>query len=625
MRVLLVTPPLVQCNAPYAATPLLAAWLRAQGVEADQCDASLGLVLRLLSAEGVDRLQARLSGSRRRTGTGYFIEQADAYRTWVGPVVRFLQGREPALAHRLARLGTLPEGPRFGALRRQELDEAGSLGWAFGSLGVQDQARYLASLFVDDLAHAFTQGTDPGFGLARYEEGLCQALTDPEPLTRRLQGPPTLVDELIDELAAEICRARRPDLVGFTVPFPGTLYGALRMARIWRRLSPGTPIVLGGAWVSTELRELSAPSVFDAVDFICLDNGFRALGGVLRCVGGEGDGALVRTFVRRGQTVRFEDHPAPPAPRHDDLPAPDYRGLPLGDYLPLVEVLNPMQALWSSQRWNKVLAAHGCPWRRCTFCDTSLDHIRRFDPARPRRVVDWLEEVARQTGGSGFHFVDEALPAGLVRGIAREIVRRRLTLTWWGNVRLEPAFDAALAALMAASGCIAVTAGLEAFEDRLLRLLGKGITVDGALRACQALTGAGIMVHAYLMYGVPTETVQETVDILERVRQMFRGGLLTSAFWHRFAATVHSPMGRNPRRFGIRIAPVRGAFARNEVPFDDGLGVPHDALGDGLRKAVYNYMHGIGLGEDVRVWFDIPVPRPSVPRGWARRVLRTAG
>jgi hypothetical protein len=622
MRVLLITPPLLQCNAPYPATPLLAAWLRQQGVEVAQTDASLALLLRLLSAAGLRRVRDVLQSKPASADTAFFVTQADAYIEWVEPVVRFLQGREPALAYRLLQPGTLPAGPRFAVMRQQELDEDGSLRWAFGTLGIADQARYIASLFIDDIAAAVTLGVDPGFGFSRYEERLCHSLPSLAPLRARLDGAPTLLDALIDDVAAAAVATHRPDLVGLTVPFPGTLYGALRLARAIRRLRPDTRIALGGGYVNTELRELQDAGLFDEVDYVCLDGGFQALAGVVRHAAGAADTALVRTFIRVDGAVQCVGGHAAPEPRHRDLPAPDYAALPLADYLPLTEMLNPMQALWSSQRWTKLMIAHGCYWHRCAFCDATLDYIRRFDAAPAARVADWLEALGRQTGSHAFHFVDEALPPALLRRLCAEIRRRRLTVTWWGNVRLEKAFTADFARDLAQAGCIAVSGGLEAFDDRLLRLLDKGITVADAVRACAALTQAGIMVHVYLMYGVPTQTGQETVDALERLRQMFAHGLIHSAFWHRFAATVHSPVGAHPARFGIRLVETPSSFARNEVAFVDPLGVDHDMLGEGLRRAVYNYMHGNCLDEDVRTFFSKTVPRPRVAPDAIERLLR---
>src|SRR6185295_5821472 len=117
-------------------------------------------------------------------------------------------------------------------------------------------------------------------------------------------------------------------------------------------------------------------------------------------------------------------------------------------------------------------------------------------------------------------------------------------------------------------------------------------------------------------------------------RQLFAEGCIQSAFWHRFAATAHSPIGRRPELYGIRLGsePAAGPrFARNELPFEDPTGVDHARLGLGLRTALYNFMHGVGIDEDVRRWFEAPpraarraaaaVPAPKVPRDLIRRAL----
>jgi hypothetical protein len=159
-----------------------------------------------------------------------------------------------------------------------------------------------------------------------------------------------------------------------------------------------------------------------------------------------------------------------------------------------------------------------------------------------------------------------------------------------------------------------VSGGLEVASDRLLELMKKGVTVEQVARVTRAFADAGIMVHAYLMYGFPTETVQDTVDALERVRQLFAAGCIQSAYWHRFAATAHSPIGLNPENFGITLRPPPNIqFAHNDLEFDDPVGTDHDSLGQGLRKAVYNYMHGVGFDTDVREWFE-----PSTPPGRRR-------
>lgn len=200
-----------------------------------------------------------------------------------------------------------------------------------------------------------------------------------------------------------------------------------------------------------------------------------------------------------------------------------------------------------------------------------------------------------------------------------------MAITWWGNIRFEKTFAPELAELLAKSGCIAMSGGLEVASDRLLALMKKGVTVKQVARVTKGFSDAGILVHAYLMYGFPTQTVQETVDALEYVRQLFENGCIQSGFFHRFICTVHSPVGMNPQDYGVELVPLPEiTFAKNDVAFIDPTGVDHDALGLGLKKALYNYMHGIGFDINVRSWFDglgLSIPKTTIPKNFIENAL----
>jgi radical SAM superfamily enzyme YgiQ (UPF0313 family) len=634
MRVLLVTPPMTQLNTPYPATAYLTGFLRAHGrelgVAASQADASLALFLRLFSAPWLERmadaLRSRARGPRRTlpmpASIAQFLAHAPRYAATVEPAIRFLQGRDPSLALRIVGRDFLPEGPRFAFLAQAAAAGDDPLGAAFGHLGTTDQARYLASLYVDDLADAWREGIDPRFELARYGERLAASAPSFDPLAAALVAEPTLVDEALDELARELVTQHRPDVVGMSAPFPGNVYGAFRMAQSMRAVAPDAKFVLGGGWVNTELRALREPRVFDYFDYVTLDDGERPLLNLLARLAGR-SAPLVRTYVRSGGAVVLEND----ATQHDfpakDTGTPTYDGLPLADYVSVLEMLNPMHRLWSDGRWNKITLAHGCYWRKCSFCDVSLDYIGRYDRPSTDIVIERIRALIAETGQTGFHLVDEAAPPAGMRALATRLLDERLSITWWGNIRFEKTFTPELCTLLAHSGCVAVSGGLEVASDRLLDLMKKGVTVAQVARVTRALTNAGIMVHAYLMYGFPTETAQETVDALERVRQLFEAGCIQSAYWHRFSATAHSPIGLEPERYGITLRPpLEVTFAHNDVEFDDPVGTDHDFLGAGLRKALYNYMLGFGLDTDVRVWFE--PPGHAARRSGRRRVRRAA-
>jgi hypothetical protein len=596
---------MVQFNTAYPAVPMLAAFLQRHGYQVAQEDLSLGLILRLFSPQGVKdverALRRRFARQRGPASVRHFLVHVLAIHSAVAGVVAFLQGNAPTLQEQLEQPGGLPEGPRFASLR--------------GLFASDDQAalaRHRGSLFLDEIADAVHDGLDDRFEMARYAESLATT-GDFESLRRALYGRRRLTDRWIDQLAEAAWRRHRPRVVGVTVPFPGALYGALRIARRMKALDPRIATVLGGGFVNTELRALSDPRLFDHFDYVTYDDGEMPLLRILQ------EAPLVRTRVRRrGRVVRVDDTTAPVL-RHRDRPAPDFAPLLTHGYLAMAESPNPMHRLWSERRWLKLALAHGCYWHRCTFCDTRLDAIARFDPADAKTVVGWMEAAMAQTGERSFHFVDEAAPPALLAAVARRILDRGLEVDWWTNIRFERHFTPALADLLARSGCLAVTGGLECATDRLLALLRKGFDLAQATRVMAAFARAGVLVHAYLMYGYPTQTAQETVDALDLVRQLFAAGFLDSAYWHRFALTVHSPAFRAADQLGIRILDTPPTtFAQNEIPFCEPGGEDPTPFAPGLRRAVYNFMHGEGLRADVRSWFDFPVPRPKLARGFVR-------
>jgi len=616
LRVLAIIPPMTQLNTPYPSTAYLTGFLRSRGVDAVQEDLALALVLQLFSAPGLDAIRDRIDEDAEPTAAiANFCEQFERYRTTIDGVIGFLQGRDSTLAHRIASRRFLPEGPRFSALDVYVDDEGGDpLAWAFGALGMQDRARHLATLYLNDLADVVRDAIDPRFEFVRYAESLAQSQASFDPLAAALAVEPNLIDEILQALTLDAIERHRPELVLLSVPFPGAVYAAFRIAQTIKARYPDIVISLGGGYANTELRELAEPRVFDYVDIVSLDAGERPLLALIEHLRGErGRDRLVRSFVRDDAgAVRYVNAAEPDVP-FNEVGTPTWDGLPLDGYLSLLDMLNPMHRLWSDGRWNKLTIAHGCYWKQCSFCDISLDYISRYEAASASVLVDRIEAIVAETGQTGFHFVDEAAPPKVLKALANELIRRGVSISWWGNIRFEKSFSVELCELLAQSGCIAVSGGLEVASDRLLKLMKKGVSVQQVARVTRAFSEAGILVHAYLMYGFPTQTVQDTVDALEYVRQLFEAGCLQSGFFHRFACTVHSPVGKNPQEYGVTLVPPPpGGFAKNDIGFIDPTGVDHDTLGVALNKALYNYMHGIGLDADVRSWFGVKVPRTKV-------------
>jgi len=488
---------------------------------------------------------------------------------------------------------------------------------------VQDKAKYYATLYLQDLSDFIRETVDPLFGFSRYAERLGHSANSFDELQDSLNDSPTFTDQVLWEVLQEKTEVFTPDLVLVSVPFPGNLYSGFRTASFLKSIFPNVKISLGGGFPNTELRELSDPRVFDYFDFVTLDDGERPVQCLLEYLEGKRSlDSLKRTFVRIGDEVQYINE----APE-SDIPfaqtgTPDYTDIDASRYISVLEIANPMHRLWSDGRWNKLTMAHGCYWKKCSFCDVSLDYISVYEPVTAKLICDRMQEQMETTGETGFHFVDEAAPPSLMKEVALEILSRKMVVTWWANIRFEEAFTPDLCQLLALSGCVAVSGGLEVASDRLLELMEKGVSVGQVAQVCQSFTNAGILVHAYLMYGFPTQTVQETVDSLEIVRQLFEMGIVQSGFWHLFAMTAHSPVGLNPSKYEvIKTGPEKGGFAFNDLSHEDPTGADHELFSEGLRKSLFNFMNGVGFDFELQEWFDFEVPSTKVPLGFIQEEI----
>jgi radical SAM superfamily enzyme YgiQ (UPF0313 family) len=620
-RLLLVIPPLTQLNTPYPSTAYLTGFLQSRGYDVAQADVGIDMVLRLFSRAGLERVfgQIRDLGAELPGEARQMLALERAYLDSIDAVVAFLQGRDPALGARICQGGFLPRGPRFASAK----DNANA--------AQADRARHWATLYIEDLADLVHETVAPQFALSRYAEHVGTGASSFSSVLRALAEPPSITDEFMLDAFWSHMEETDPTMVGLTVPFPGNLYGALRIAQAIKSRHPTVRVALGGGYANTELRRIQDARVFDYLDYVTLDDGERPLLCLLEYLEGKREeAALRRTFLRSKGEVVWSNGAKDPDFSMAELGAPTYTGLPLSRYLSVLDTLNPMHRLWSDGHWNKLTVAHGCYWKQCTFCDVGLDYINRYEAAPSEILTDRIEALIAETGRRGFHFVDEAAPPAGLKALAITLLERGVTITWWGNIRFESAFTPDLCRLLAASGCIAVSAGLEAASDRLLEEMKKGITVAQTARVAAAFRAAGIMVHAYLMYGLPGETVKETVDSLERVRQLFASGLIQSAFWHKFTATAHSPIGLDPDAHGIRITgPEFAGFAENDFTHEDRRGEAPPWLGAGLRAALHQFQEGEGFGVDVRTWFHPPqgtrLHRPAVKKDWIACALNERG
>jgi radical SAM superfamily enzyme YgiQ (UPF0313 family) len=618
-EILFITPPFTQLNTPYPATAYLKGFLNTRGISSYQMDLGIEVILELFSNKRLQHLfdHAFQENKIKTENAKRIYALKEDYLRTIDNIITFLQGHNETFARQICTKGILPHASRF--------DQLEDLEQAFGWMGIQDKAKYLSTLYLEDLSDFIVDCIDEDFGVSRYAERLGQSANSFDELYEYLQKEKTFIDVLTLEILDKKLKSIQPVLVGLSVPFPGNLYSAFRCAQHIRKKYPEIKITMGGGFPTTELRSLSDKRVFEYFDFITLDDGELPIELLFDHVKTSKSKiteptnttpALKRTYLLQEEELVYNNSSFQKDYKQHELGTPDYSDLLLDKYISVIEVTNPMHSLWSDGRWNKLTMAHGCYWGKCAFCDCSLSYIKDFEPISAKLLVDRMEQLIAATGERGFHFVDEAAPPALMKALAIEILKRKLTLSWWTNIRFEKSYTKDLCQLLKASGCIAVSGGLEVASDRMLKLINKGVTIEQVARVGNNLTEAGIMVHAYLMYGFPSETVQETIDSLETVRQFFKAGIIQSAYWHQFALTAHSPVGLNPTQYGIVPAYNTITFANNDIQFRDKTGIDHDKFSYGLKKSLFNYMHNIGFELHLQDWFNFKIPKTSIRRDY---------
>ena len=616
--ILLITPPFTQLNTPYPATAYLKGFLNTKQITSHQADLGIEVTLQLFSKKGLTEVFRLYQEKEDRSANAkriFFLK--DNYINSIDDVILFLQGKNSTIAHFIASRNFLPEAERF-----QQIDDSN---WAFGKMGIQDKAKHFATMYLEDLSDFIKECIDPNFGFSRYAEKLARSANSFDELYQSLQQSLSFIDEILITTLNLKLQTLNPKLVCISVPFPGNVFAALRCGQFIKQHYPKIKIAFGGGFANTELRDIKDVRVFEFIDFITLDDGEAPVENLLNFIDGKiNQQDLKRTFLVENNQIIYINNSSCSDYKQHKVGTPDYSDLLLDQYVNALEVVNPMHSLWSDGRWNKLTMAHGCYWGKCTFCDLSLDYIKIYEPITANLICDRMEELILQTGNNGFHFVDEAAPPALMKAVALEIIKRKLVVSWWTNIRFEKSFTRDLCLLLRASGCIGVSGGLEVASDRLLQLIQKGITVDQVAKVNKNLTDAGIMVHAYLMYGFPTQTAQETIDSLEMVRQMFETGILQSAFWHQFTMTAHSPVGLEPEKFNVKKAKeVVITFANNDVEHIDETGTEHEAFSFGLKKSLHNFMHQTCLDYPLYKWFDFKTPKTTVAPNYILNVLQS--
>ena len=647
-NVITIIPPLLQLNSPYPSGAYLTAFFKNEGCDAHWIDLSIRLFYELFSRSGLTRLfelsekrALQLADEAEAKGddnTAFnlrrYISQKEAWIEWIDFITSVLSGggaREKE--HQFLYSPFAPRGNRM----ENYLSEVSES----GREPTVDDVRFLCSFALADLSDYITVAFDSQFSLVRYAESLTVDSRTFSDFEKQIDSPVMehFYKPVLDELfcADSLVKPGNDNcvLICISIPFAGTFLPALYTAR-WFKQQFGEKVFvcIGGGFVNTELREANDPALAKYIDAISYDRGYGSYHALLslsscdkltlssltgqslyklRLFTSQADGSVKITepLWQDAGLEKYEN-------QITSKIVPDYSDIDFSIYPRMCDDTNSMHRIWTDGTWIKAYLAHGCYWHRCAFCDTSLDYVCGYKPTDIEPLFNGLLKTAREKGLYGIHFVDEALPPVALKKFALLNARAGNPLYFWGNVRFEKTFTKDLAAFLSYCGLGGVSAGIESATGTGLESINKGTDIASITRACCAFKEAGILVHAYMIYGFWNDTPQSIIDSMETLRQFFAAGLLDSAFWHKFVLTRNSTVYNQWKKDGTLHLVSReessSAFARNNLHFKGEE--KFNKFGSPLEVALNSWMHGNRLEQKIQKWFDFPVPQPTVPRNF---------
>ena len=674
MKVVIIQPPIVQLNTPYPSgaylqdffkklksfsnldsqlSPAAFELAKKAGYQIDSVewkDLSIELFHKIFSKEGITQLfhntkdkALKMALEAENQGdeiTAYnlrrYVLTKDSWINWIDKIVALLvenkSGRETL--HEFVRSAHVPRGSRMETYLAN-LNREVSV----------DDGYLLASLALADLADYITTVYDNNFALIRYAESICASDLSKEEILKTTNSPvlkdylSPLVENLINTVSASQQEtSQKPQqepsfLFCVSVPFPGTFAAAMFICKqLKSTFGKNALITLGGGYVNTALRSVNQAELAAYIDCFSYDRGYSFYTELLAnglpaaaayqtesVFGGEvaqgkaNQTKFSSTSSNRQELVEIENFMTKNV-------APDYTCIDFSKYPRLADDINPMHRIWSDGAWLKAYLAHGCYWHRCLFCDTKLDYVNCYKPVNIKNLYSSLLEQAKKSGVYGVHFVDEAAPPKMLEDFAS--LNKDKALTFWGNIRFEKAFSRDLADILAKGGLIGVSGGIEMACGEGLSNINKGIDIKTLVFSLAAFKEAGILTHAYMIYGYYNETPQMLIDSAETLRQLFKAGLLDSSFFHKFTLTKHSTLfaeweaGKHPDLHPIF---PKNNFTDYELHFKGEE--KSEKYGAPLSLAVNAWMHKKSLDKPVEKWFNFPMPKPTVKKDFVEKAL----
>jgi len=343
-----------------------------------------------------------------------------------------------------------------------------------------------------------------------------------------------LLEEMVQEKLDEA-----PRIVGLSVVFPHQILPAFQCAYFVRKRFPQVHITMGGPFISIHMRDLKEKGLFKIVDSLILDEGEIPLERLLMELSGKDPdlGSVPGLVYLSGRNICY--NPSAPTLDMEQSPPPDFNVFQLDKYPARKEELRIPFRL-----------SKGCYWKRCSFCRTDLSMVKCYQQPPYEFVYNQLKQVVEETGIRNFMFSDESARPDVLEHISRRLIDENININWRAHTRVDRELTRERCQLYSEGGCRSLCLGLESLNERILRLMRKGITVRLIEDTLAEIDGV-LPVGAYMIVGFPTETEEEAMEGYEKLEQFLKNGLIEYYHYSLFEIMYGSDIWNHPEGYGI--------------------------------------------------------------------------
>lgn len=343
------------------------------------------------------------------------------------------------------------------------------------------------------------------------------------------------------------------DVVGLSIAYVEQILPAQLLAKLIKARRPETIVLFGGAGFTHIDRYAERDlSFWDYVDYGVSYEGEFPLKQLLFKIQGIPVPEIPNVMYREGDAIRYKRD-------NKNLPktfaTPNFDGLE--DVYPTPEIIYPL------------LTTKGCYWGKCSYCTHHESYGKGYYAIPNEYTESGLDKLLKK-GATSFYFVDEALPLAKVQMLAgifeKERVQNGTDIKWIAEARIEKNYAAnGFAEALVRSGCRLLINGIESGSAEMLKVMSKGIDLQGIAKICRDVRSQGVRVGWMFFIGHPGETPAQAQETMQYVRDNRESVDYISVGC--FSLEHGSPIWNNRPRFKVSEIIGEGEPYRLDYPF----------------------------------------------------------